>query len=75
MKELLKQIESGVTSFRPINNDLPAFQITVEKLSDAYESGFITKFKPHKESQTGKRYFDAVMASGLTDEGREFLAN
>ncbi|MCP5159846.1 MAG: hypothetical protein H6975_10620 [Gammaproteobacteria bacterium] len=76
VKELLREIDSGKTSFTPSSNTddhLAEFQSTVELLRRAHRSGYIKSFTPHEISLADNSYCDQVSVEGLTSQGREYL--
>ena len=78
MRDFLKAIDSGKTGFDPASeseNDLSTFQSTAKIAQEAYERGYIEFLKLHRESYSAYRLIDAVLASGLTDAGREHLSD
>jgi hypothetical protein len=78
MREFLKAVDSGKTGFEATSesvSDLTAFQSTAKIAQEAYDLSYIDFFKPHQESYSAHGFIDAVLASGLTDAGREYLGN
>jgi hypothetical protein len=76
MREFLNAVITGKTGFQPESEsitDLSAFQITEKIAREAYNLNFIEYFKPHYESSSAHRFCDLVLASGITDKGREYL--
>lgn len=76
MRKFLEAVASGDAGLDAASEsvtDLAAFQPVVKVAEEAYSLGYIDFFKPHRESYSGHRFVDAILASGLTEAGREYL--
>lgn len=76
MRAFLNAVATGKTGFQPESKsitDLSTFQITAKVAQEAYDLNLIEFFKPHYESSSAHRFCDLVLASGVTDKGREYL--
>lgn len=73
MKNLLHEIVDGKTVFEPEDGQIVEFQKTVHALRHAYRCGYIDFFKAHRESKTGKQYYEKVIINNVTNAGIYFL--
>jgi hypothetical protein len=78
LREVLKEIQSGTTNFRPASNDekdMLDFQPIAKILAYAHDAGLLDNCVPHKENVTGHHWYDSVLVlGGLSHKGEMFLA-
>lgn len=74
LRQLLEAVASGRRGFQPTEGGLDAFQSVAELIIEAGDSGYLEGVNPHKESHTGRRLYAVVMVKGLTEAGKDFLA-
>ena len=75
MKNLVKQVLGGHTSFEPEDGSLDAmrrFQQVVATLLEAERSGYIQDLTLHHESDSGHDFCDCVVVGRATELGRSF---
>ncbi|HCF9254930.1 TPA: abortive infection family protein [Pseudomonas aeruginosa] len=73
LHEVLRKINSGVTSFKPESfspEDLKKFQPFAKAIVHAHALGYIEKMIPHREYHSGAEHYDIILVrGGLTHEG------
>ena len=76
MKNLIKQVMDGRTSFEPENDSLDglrAFQRVATSLLEAERLGYIQDVIPHQESDSGHDFYDCVVVGSATEHGQSFV--
>lgn len=75
--EILQAIQSGKRSFRPRSqseSDMVDFQAVAKALVYLDSQDYLDGCRPHKESSTGNRWYDAVeVTNGLTYSGEQLM--
>ncbi len=76
MKNLIKEIVEGRTSFEPDSDSLDGlrtFQQVAASLLEAERLGYIQDVIPHKESDSGHDFYDCVVVGSATERGQSFI--
>ncbi len=78
MKEILKRIQNGETSFGPVDNSqeaIKAFQPIAKRIFSANERGYLVKaiFRHSTMRETSGDILQIAVIGGLTFEGEQFL--
>ena len=76
MKDLIKQISDGRTSFEPEDtslDELRKFQQVATALLEAERLGYIQDVITHQESDSGHNHCDCVVVGSATELGRNFV--